>query len=250
MSLETFWTKLAGRQQSREKGLAERWRSAIVAIADGKPPKEEETDKLLSETGKSVAELQQAVERFQRRRQARAVVDRGKKIPAEYQQVQTALAIAQSEYEAAVAAADRKFEETYAPLVLKLDGLKRAEQEAIQAYRLLVDTAEDQSASKEAGEMHKRLVDLRPRINRLENQIIDAPRQIRQLRLAVDQSETAKKAFGDTVDEIAKRKKMREDADTYAQKIPAWKSELEALRRESNELQARLDALEASKLEV
>ena len=64
MSIATMIERIVGKQQERQAARAADFRSVVVQIADGKEPDADFVAQVLHEAGKSLDDLQKAVELF------------------------------------------------------------------------------------------------------------------------------------------------------------------------------------------
>jgi hypothetical protein len=161
MSIALF-EKLTGRQTARKKTLAERWAAAVKAIADGREPPD--MDELLVATDRDVDALRQDVERLQKRRTARAALEKARAVPAERAQVEQKLRAVASTCDAAINAARGKFEQAAAPLRHRLAELDRIEKEGAAGERELHETASpSEETEAETAQLRTRRDELRRR---------------------------------------------------------------------------------------
>jgi hypothetical protein len=156
--------KLLGKQQAKRQTVAQRYRAAIVAAADGKGD-EKEIESALTAAGKTVEQFRDDVQLYVKRRAAAETVAKAKAAPAEREKLAQVIRDAEIVHQAAVAAADAKANEIIVPARWRMAQLDQIEAEARTAERFLHQTASDKQSesSVEVAELRQQIAGMRQR---------------------------------------------------------------------------------------
>jgi hypothetical protein len=241
MSFESLWARLKGQEKNRERSQRERWLDLVTAIADGKEPSAEAVDKTLLATGHTVEDLQKAVDRLTRRREARAALDLARKVPAERSLIDQRLTAGGAAFEATMEAARKKWRELSGPLYARQRELDRIERAGEAAQQLLEGTIDNPDVQAELAELQARLSAANQRLSDAASRAHKAPREAEELRALANSG---------------RYMTHPEDKATLSEKVAALDEEAksepalaEAARAECLQLQAQIDALQEKLLQ-
>jgi hypothetical protein len=171
MSLESFWARLTGQEKQRHRTDRQKWLDLVSATADEKPPAD--ADKVLVAAGKSVADLQAAVDRLKRRREAHAAVERGRAAAVEREDVHRRLAAVAAHCEEEILAAEAKLAAAVRPLEERQIELRHLETLGEEGLRVLKTTADpnDPAVQPVLADLNKKLAAATERLRTLNAQI-------------------------------------------------------------------------------
>jgi hypothetical protein len=239
MSLEAFWKRLTTKQQTRERTLRERWEGTVAALADGKPPEVEAVAQVLADTGKSPQELEAAVDRLIRRRQARAALDKAKGVPMERDKLLRQEEEAAAAYNTVVEAAQAKFKAAYDPIQSRRLELHAIEKAGETAERLLLETADRPEVEAQIAALQKQLAETRGRRDQWQKGAG---------RLA-SEAESRRSAAGAQGTSEGTRAKYLEEALAREEGARESLAEASKIEPEVRQLEAQIAVLERTRLE-
>lgn len=159
MSVTDILSKIAGRQQKRQKTSAERFARLVAQVADGKEPAE--ADEVLEASGRTAEDLAREVQRLVRRREAAEKVKLADAVAAERAQLEEKAAAAQRKLEAAQRTASEQWAAAIGPIQERLRVLELLERQGRQAADYLRDTCEDSELLARLDELRRRATEAR-----------------------------------------------------------------------------------------
>jgi hypothetical protein len=244
-AIETFLAKLKGKEVTRKQTAAQQWRTAVIGLADGKPPAVEDVDALLVATGKTAEELAREAELLIKRRQAKIVMDRGKAAPAEYDRAFLAIGDAEKKYKDDLDALTKKHKETLEPMQRRMGQLKEEVRQGEQAEQLLRDTA------LASPEQEAELAMLRTQLEEARRfEAIPARSAQQAAALGEEQERLVALKTGNTSGGIRipneHIQQHAEAAKAHAAEAETWRAEAAPRTAARRELEARLAALEST----
>ena len=145
MNLDKIVSKLTGRVKAKQKTALEEYAGLVRQLADNKEPSVEKIETSLDAAGKTVADLQSAVERLLRRRQLKVTVDRARDVAGERAKIDQAEAAAKTK----LAEAEATFEATVEPLYARAAELANLERQATAAAGELATGFDDETVLAE-----------------------------------------------------------------------------------------------------
>jgi hypothetical protein len=240
---ESLWSRLLGREQSRQQTLEERWQGLVKAIADGKEPAADAVEHVLDAAGKTVEDLRKAVDLLTRRRAARAAVDRGKLVPIERDKTEQLLIDANARCVAAIEAAHHQCAATRAPLEDRFKQLDAIDKVAGSGASLLEETADNPAALAEISALEASLAEARLRQGAAARAAYVAQCEALDCRRQVERAMQGGRVDGKACDALEKKAKVL-DQEEKRQRALA-----EDVEPECRQLQAQIDALQQSLLE-
>jgi len=223
MSIATVIERIVGKQRERQAARAADFRDVVVQIADGREPDADFVAQVLHEAGKSLDDLQRAVELLQRRRQLRQKLDSLPRLMAKQREIEQQLAAINGDLEAA----EKRHEELYYPLQAELNDLRQAIGEAERSKAELHQTCTDP-------ELRARLADVAARLQTARQEAADMRKAIHDYRnWAETDRQRAEEAFQDEAKERIERAELREArANRIEKELPAVEKTIAALERE------------------
>jgi hypothetical protein len=232
---------VAKKFQTRAKQRADTYRELVTAIANGRPPAEEQVLSILDAAGMAPDQLRADVDLAIRRRAAREALDRARKAPALRQQAEATLAAAGREYDRAVEAARAKFTETATRPRAQIVECEAAESAGAAAESFLRETAGEASPVQQ-----QQFEDLRAKLADAE----------RRARAAVDAAQLARKTceplFVRAKDLLAtpspqareEGREVMKRADEESAAEDKHRAEAREAQKEINQLREAIDALQ------
>jgi hypothetical protein len=136
MNVTQLFDRIAGKQRERQHSREMDFRKLVTEIADGTDPDPNTVDQILSDSHKSLEDLQQAVELLLRRRELRATLDKAKRLAKDRGRIAKQIAAADKLLEQA----ETQHEDTTAPLYARIEAIKQADVDAERARRDLWET--------------------------------------------------------------------------------------------------------------
>ena len=228
MTITTVIDRIVGKQRERQETD---FCDVVVQIADGNEPDADLVAQSLRDAGKSLDDLQKAVELLQQRRELQKKWDAVPGLMAQRQQLQQQIAKANRELEAA----ERKHYAIVNPIISELDQLKEATYEGEKAKQELWDTCTDLA-------LLDKLADVQLRLSKRRQEASDLRSRIENLR------DWAKHDRAE-----AERKKMIVDADHQveehldrAKEHENRAAELEAMLTKTKKIVSNLECEEAA----
>ena len=164
MAIANMIDRIVGKQRERQ---AADFRDVVTQIADGNEPDADLVAQSLRDAGKSLDDLQKAVELLQRRREMRKKWDAVPDLMAEREKLQQQIAKANRELKAA----ERKHYATVIPIISELDQLKEVTDEGEKAQRELWSTCTDPILLDNMADVQMRLEKRRQEASDLRSQI-------------------------------------------------------------------------------
>lgn len=150
MSVASFFEKVVGLQQQHARATATGYRELVAAIASGREPAATEVQHVLASVGKSVDELRKDVDRQQTRAGLRALMNSLPKFETERRALDSQIAAADRE----LAVAEKRHEDTTAPLFAARRDIDLAIAEAERASNILVQSCDDADLLREMNELN------------------------------------------------------------------------------------------------
>lgn len=229
MSVITFFEKLAGLQQDKTKQQIVSYRQLVANLATGKEPNPAEVDRLLADTGKSVENLRQEVERYQRRLALKTLVNSVPKLEAERREIDEQIAAANR----ALEAAEKLNDEVTMPLYATRRGIDQTLAEASRAASELVENCDDADLHRERAEIDAAIQSLGEEQKKLLERATFMEDKARS------EYDRMHYEFGDG-DKVARR----EVADKYAMNGETARREIKRLDKERADLDKRRGQVE------
>jgi chromosome segregation ATPase len=156
MSTRSFFDKIIGRQRQRERTALTGYQQLVEAVAHQTEPEVEEVERLLTDSSKSIEDLQRDSERLMRRLGYKDALERLPALHKERAQLDTQIAAADRALEEAEAAHD----EATRPLYERRSEVDRAIREAQDAEAKLVTECEDAELRRELEDVDAELIRL------------------------------------------------------------------------------------------
>jgi hypothetical protein len=215
--------RIVGKQRERQAARAADFRGVVVQIADGKEPDTDFVAQVLHEAGKSLDDLQKAVELLQRRRELRRQLDSVPRLMAKRREIETKIAAANHDLEAA----EQRHTDVVVPLQGELADLRSDTFAGEQARGELQRTCVDP-------ELLARLADVTARLQGARQEAADMRKAIHDYRnWAETDRQRAEGAFPDDAKERIERAELRESrANRIEKELPAVEKAVAALERE------------------
>ena len=164
MSLQTFFQQLTSREQARAKTAGERYTQLIRDVGDGKKPTTETVEAVLRENGRTVSDLEAAVARHEKRQAAAVKVGSGKAAAERARTLQTTIARAVDEENAAILAAAKKREGIVADLHPKARAAEAEVRAGEAAEKFLrEDAAPQEELEREIADVSAMIVEAKKR---------------------------------------------------------------------------------------
>ena len=183
MSLTNLFAKIAGRHQERQQARKADFKSLVKSVADGQEPDPDEVERILAETGKTLEDLQHAVELYLKRRALKATIDQKPKLEKDREQIEKQIGQASD----ALTAAEKKYKETTDPLLGQRDYIRDQMLEIDRARTELERTCDDQDLLNELASTTATLANLRNKAAELERSITAHRQRANDLRTAAYQ---------------------------------------------------------------
>jgi hypothetical protein len=209
MSVMELFDRIAGKQRERRQQRVEGYREVVAAIAAGQEPDADTVERALAGAGKSVEDLKQAVETYQRRTALKATIAMEPKLEEERREVQQQIAAADRDLEAA----ERRHEETTAPLHARLREIAAAASDASNARNELFALCDDPDLRRQLDEVSAEAKRLRERQQDLLSQAA-----------YLDERALSEREHAD-------RELSEGDRDHRRAQAAGWQDQAEALRR-------------------
>ena len=238
MSLSTLIEKVIGKQQERQKARLADFGELVRRIADGKEPDVEEVDRVLAEAGKSLDELQKAVERLQHRRQLRAQWDGMPALEAEYAEVQSRMTAANKLFEEA----DKLHTETTFPLSGRLKEIRDACSAAEKAKAELWQTCKDPALGSEMGEV-------KAQSSEADRELSDLKRQIDNWKMRARSARAEAERIGQIINFEREAEEARAVAEQHERKAAECESRLPKVQKQIATLERKAEAIRERMLE-
>ncbi len=178
MSLTNLFAKIAGRHQERQQARKADFKALVKSVADGQEPDPDEVERILAETGKTLEDLQHAVELFLKRRALKATIDQKPKLQKEREHIEKQISQASD----ALTAAEQKYKETTDPLLGQRDYIRDQLLEIDRAKSELERTCDDQDLLHELAKAERQLNVLHTRRNEAEFAISERKRRCADLK--------------------------------------------------------------------
>jgi predicted nucleic acid-binding Zn-ribbon protein len=235
MSLTTLFEKIAGKQKQREKARIDDFRALVRSIGTGQEPDADQVERVLSDADKSLDDLRAAVELYQKRFAMRTLVNSMPKIEAERKELERQVTQADETLEAA----ERKHEETTAPLTGRLEMLRQAMQEAERSRQQLVETCPDEGLRTHLADLQRRHAETHDRSFKLRQTINDCRTWAKS-----DQAEAAH-----ATSSPRKEQELRERAERREAKAAECEKELAEVLKQLAGLEKQMQAARDAMLE-
>jgi len=176
MTALSFFEKFIGLQQQRAQTAIAGYRELVAAIATGKEPTPAEVERLLAEADKSLNDLRQDVERYQRRMALKAAVAAMPKLEDERRALDEQIAKA----DRILKAAEEQHDETTRPLYFRRREVGKALSDGSTAFAELVYSCEDPDLRRELDEFEAELRRLDEHHRHLESRAYQMDRKSRE----------------------------------------------------------------------
>ncbi len=231
MSLTNLFAKIAGRHQERQLARKADFKSLVKAVADGQEPDPDEVERVLAETGKTLEDLQHAVELYLKRRALKATIDQKPKLEKDREQIEKQIGQASD----ALTAAEKKYKDTTDPLLGQRDDIRDQLLEVERAKSELVRTCDDHDLLNELAKTERQLNVLHTRRNETEFALSERKRRMADLKESAHRLEHPQEVANR--DESAIRQQvadLRERASHHEKEIPALEKTLAAVKSETD----------------
>jgi hypothetical protein len=233
--MSKLWSTLLGRERGRRQSVQEKFNALVRSIADGAEPTASTVEPILDAAGKSVAELQSAVELLLKRRQAREKLDLARAVPAERARIGEALLAANREYESGFAALQEKYERAVEPLKTRLPPLDPVEQAGREASLFLEETAQlDPDTLAKIAQLREQQAEYRRnafKAAKLADQAREAGEVVTPNDVVAPGSWTRKPEF------LAKQAGYRQQQTKYLAEVASAEGEAARLQKEIDDLE-------------
>jgi len=176
MSAVSFFEKFLGLQQQRAESAVASYRELVSGIAAGEEPNPAEVERLLAEAGKSLDELRQDVEHYQRRMALRAAVAAMPKLEDQRRTLDEQIAAADRILEDA----EKQHDETTRPLYSARREVDKAISDGSTALGQLVYSCQDADLRRELEECEAEARRLDEQHRELENRAHRMDRKARE----------------------------------------------------------------------
>ncbi len=229
MSLTNLFAKIAGRHQERQLARKADFKALVNAVADGQEPDPDEVERVLTETSKTLEDLQHAVELYLKRRALKATVDQKPKLEKDREQIEKQIGQASD----ALTAAEKKYKEITDPLLGQRDYIRDQMLEIERAKHELERTCDDQDLLNELAKAERQLNVLHTRRNEIEFALSERNRRLADLKEAAHRLEYPQEVTNR--DESAVRQQvadLRERASHHEKEIPELEKTLTAVAKE------------------
>ncbi|MEQ1829437.1 MAG: hypothetical protein ABL921_25965 [Pirellula sp.] len=229
MSVTKFFEKLTGHQSQRQKQKILGYRAMVAEIANGGEPSPQEVERLLSESGKSIEDLQRDVERHERRVSLKELVASLPKLGIEQSKLQHQIADANRDLEDA----ERRHNEIMYPLESRLREINSAQSEASRAKQELFETCDDPELRRKWDETMDQLNQNNARQRELVSEISTLDNK------AVHASYNAERETSKSEHE-----RVKEKAAAFKKRADELRSGVKGLARTNTDLEIRRNQIE------
>lgn len=229
MSVTTFFEKMIGLQQQRSQQKQNSYRELVAGIATGEEPSASEVERLLAETNKSITDLKNDVEDYQRRFVLKAVVASLPRLEQEFVQVQQQIAAADRVLEEA----ERRHDEITGPLYGRLHEIKEARNDASAARQELYVGCDDP-------ELERQLDEANSEIERL----MEASKDLATQAVYIDNQADAEKRRAERELTEADRDHRREQAAVFQKQASSIRQRIKASEKAQADAVKRRDEIE------
>jgi hypothetical protein len=229
MSVTTFFEKMIGLQQQRSQQKQNSYRELVASIATGEEPSAAEVERLLAETKKSITDLKNDVEDYQRRFVLKAVVASLPRLEQEFEQVQQQIAAADRVLEEA----ERRHDEITGPLYSRLHEIKEARNDASAARQELYMGCDDP-------ELERQLDEANAEIERL----MEANKDLATQSVYIDNQADAEKRRAERELTEADRDHRREQAAVFQKQANSIRQRIKASEKAQADAVKRRDEIE------
>lgn len=139
MGMISLIERIAEKQRSRIEKHQASFKQLVTMVADGKEPDVDLVEETLTASGKSLDDLQAAVQLLERRRTLRRQFDQGPVITKERAELEKKIVAADQAFEQA----ERRHEATVAPLVGRMSQVVAGQRHAADARERLIESCAD-----------------------------------------------------------------------------------------------------------
>lgn len=232
MNLTTLLDKIAGRQQERRQAREADFRQLVTQVADGDEPEPEEIEHILGANQKTIADLRDAVELLQRRRELRRTVDLAPELAKERADIEKRIAKADRIFKQA----DAKHDETVDPLHARLRQIRSLVVEAEHARFELWETCRDAELLRRLEEVSRPGAELSHKLSVMETKASHLRDEARYEREQAAHAERAPNA------EAHKEEAARCEAEAkqLEREIPALRRQVEELTYQEAEIHEQM----------
>lgn len=229
MNVLTLFEKIVGKQQERSKQRAESYRELVAGTACGTEPEQEELEQVLAGAGKSLDDLQKAVELYQRRMELKAIVVALPKVEAERAQLREKIAAADREFEQA----EQLHDDVTQPLYAKIRELNEAASEASDAKRDLFMTCDNTELIRQYDEVNAEL-------RKLSEETHDQTSRVAYF----DQKSLEERDQSGREIAAEDRQKRREQSEVFRKQVDMAKRKIKLIEKAQAELTKKRDQIE------
>ena len=234
MSLTNLFAKIAGRHQEHQLARKADFKALVKAVAEEQEPDPEEVERILTESNKTLEDLQRAVELYLKRRALKATVDQKPTLEKDREQINKQI----SQAGEALTAAEKKYKEVTDPLLGQREYIRDQLLEIDRAKTELERTCDDQDLLNELAKTERQLNVLHTRRNETEFALTERKRRMADLKEAAYRLEHPQEVSNR--DESAIRQQvadLRERAAHHEKEIPVLEKSLATLVDELAEIE-------------
>jgi chromosome segregation ATPase len=223
--------RIVGKQREWQAARVADFRAVVAQIADGNEPDADIVTQVLHEAGKSLDDLQQAVELLQRRRELRRKLDSVPRLMAERREIERQIAAANRDLDAA----EKRHQELVYPLQGRLEELSSQTYEGEQARGELQRTCADP-------DLLARQADVTGKLQGARQEASDMRAAIHNYRTwAENDRQRAVGAFqGDAKERIDRAESREQRANRIEKELPAVEKTIAALEREEASIREQM----------
>jgi predicted nucleic acid-binding Zn-ribbon protein len=231
MSLSSLFDKIAGRQRQREQTRVNDFRSLVRAIAAGQEPDAEHVDGVLTVSGKTLDDLKQAVELYQKRKDMKAQLDTVPALDAEEAEINKRIGKAREVFDAA----RTKFEEEVNPLRWRREQIAAERIEAMRLPQQLVATCPYEELVERLKATERAWREAHAEKDRLDRELVELRKSVQGLREYAENASfwEVRADYLQRSEFVAKRAAEKEkQLAEVNQRIERLEKEQEAIRQE------------------
>ncbi|MBM3984030.1 MAG: hypothetical protein FJ304_27945 [Planctomycetes bacterium] len=231
MSLSAMFEKIAGRQRQREQTRVNDFRSLVRAIAAGQEPNAEHVDGVLTVSGKTLDDLKQAVELYQKRKEMKAQLDAVPALDAEEAEITKRISKAREVFEVA----EKKFHEVVDPLRWRREQIAADRIEAMRLPQQLVATCPYPELVERLKKAGREFTEAHADRTRLEHELGELKKSVEGLREYAENASfrEVRTDYLQRSEFVAKRAAEKEkQLAEVNQRIERLEKEQEAIRQE------------------
>lgn len=232
MNMTTLFERIAGKQHDRRQQHINSYRELVAEIANGHEPDADVVESTLAHAEKSLDDLRQAVELFQKRMALRATVASMPQFEAEQQDVQRQI----TQADKALAEAEKRHDEITEPLYSRLREIKTILSDGESAKRELFHTCDDPQLRQQLNEVHAEL----RKLSAKRDELLSHSAYLDDRAMTELSSAEREVSAGDIQHRREKGHTFRQQANSLRHKLQAIEKEQTALAKRQADIEQRM----------